>query len=493
MTGGAAGKGAANANAAEAESATGTATAAETGGGGAAGSAAAAAAAAAAAGTRDGAAAAESGGGDTHVAAMRRSRGMTSLTPRASIHQSSPLLLAGVMDPVASPDTQELSGDTFPHEALVLVLQQLPLDARACAACVCPAWRAATAHPLLWQELSFERCAVHINDATLATLCSRAGAALRTLNLSAGSRACFDITSEVMVTSLRGGGCTGLRRLDTLLPHAEFRHHHCLTAQLALLLAAACPLLQHAACTIHCTPPMVAAVLTALPGPLTLWPVCFCSSVGMAQIAECLRTSTSITSFSLSFSDIGDAGAIQLAQSLRANTTLTDLKLSHTGVGNVGAMQLAECLRINATLTNLRLSCNIVGDAGAIQLAECLRINTTLTSLDLGVNEIFDAAVMQLAECLRINTTLTDLILTCNGFGDIGATALAKCLRVNTTLTCLALDFNNIGDAGAKQLADCLRVNATLTNLNLRGSDRIGAAGERALKAACRPQCVIKL
>ena len=414
---------------------------------------------------------------------------MTSLTPRASIHQSSPLLLAGVMDPVASPDTQELSGDTFPHEALVLVLQRLPLDARACAACVCPAWRAATAHPLLWQELSFERCAVHINNATLASLCARAGAELRTLNLDAA--ACTYITCDGMVTALRGGGCTGVQRL-VALPESLLHMYRCLTTEMTYLLAAACPLLQHTACSIYCKLPEVAAVSTALPGPLAVTPTCVGSSApSMAQLVECLRTSTSITNLRLGFGRLGDEGATQLAESLRVNTTLTDLKLIRTGICAVGAMQLAECLRINTTLTNLCLSSNDVGEAGAIQFAECLRMNATLTSLHLCCNEIGDTGAIELAECLCINAALMELRLGSNCIGDTGATALAKCLRINTTLTYLALNSNRIGYAGAMQLAECLHVNATLTKLDLQGCIAIGAAGKRALKAACPPQCLL--
>ena len=68
-------------------------------------------------------------------------------------------------------------GSALPHEALVLMLPLLPLDARARAACVCRAWRAATAHSGLWEALSFERCAARVSNATLASLCARGGRA----------------------------------------------------------------------------------------------------------------------------------------------------------------------------------------------------------------------------------------------------------------------------------------------------------------------------
>jgi len=63
------------------------------------------------------------------------------------------------------------SGYASPHklaEALSLVLPSAPLDARARGACVCRAWRAATAQPALWEELSFEGCVASVYDWPLA-------------------------------------------------------------------------------------------------------------------------------------------------------------------------------------------------------------------------------------------------------------------------------------------------------------------------------------
>ena len=118
------------------------------------------------------------------MCAFRASQNRPRAYRRASVRCSS-LLLAGAMDAVPT-GALELSaalsdgGDTFPHEALQLILPLLPLDARACAACVCRAWHAATSNPLLWENLSFENCIAHADDATLATVCTRAGAALHT-------------------------------------------------------------------------------------------------------------------------------------------------------------------------------------------------------------------------------------------------------------------------------------------------------------------------
>ena len=258
-------------------------------------------------------------------------------------------------------------GADSPHElalALSFVLPSLPPDARARAACVCRAWRTAAAAPALWEELQFEDCAVRINDAALEALCARAGAALRTLSMSLEGGACARVTGDGMLAALRGGGCTGLRRLST---EAFWLW---LTTEQVQQLAAACPTLTHTACAVRCSLLDAAAAAAALPGPLLLNCSNCNSSEGLMQLAECLRV----------------------------NATLTSLNLRLNYIGHDGARQLAESLRVNATLTSHDLSNNRIGDAGARQLAESLRVNATLTNLDLGGNGIADVVLMQLAE-----------------------------------------------------------------------------------------------
>ena len=364
-------------------------------------------------------------------------------------------------------DMQELSdtscwgGHLSPHklaEVLSLLLPVMPLDARARAACVCRAWRAATSHPALWEELDFEHCAVHVTNATpLASLCTRAGDALRTLRLELD--ACTHITSAGTLAALHNGGCTGLRRLNGSAAGGPW-----LTAGMAQQLVAACPLLNHTACAVHCCLSDAAALATVLPGPLKLT----CSGNTWSMPPD----------------------VTQLAECLRVNATFTSLNLYGSRIGAACAAQLAECLRVNTTLTSLDLDRNGIGDAGATQLAECLHVNNTLTSLGLVANGIRAAGTTRLAECLRVNATLASLILDFNVIGDAGTTQLAECLRVNTTLTHLSLNKNGIGAAGATQLAECLRVNATLTSLDILWNN-FGTEGLEALRAACPPQCTL--
>ena len=290
-------------------------------------------------------------------------------------------------------------GRTRPHDVawvLSLLMPLLPLDARARAACVCRAWRVATAAPPLWEELSFERCAAGVSDAALAALCARAGAALRELRLD--SDACTGVTSAGMPAALRDGGCTGVRRLWGP-PRDEYSAERwtkeLLTTEMVQQLAVACPMMEHAACSVRCHLSHAAAVVTALPGPLELTCDSF-SDAGATQLAERLRASTALTSLDLSFNSIGDAAMTNLAECLRFNATLTTLVLAGNRIGDTGATRLAESLRINATLTRLNLSFNEIGAAGATQLAESLRNNITLTSFSLSLNNIGDAGARAL-------------------------------------------------------------------------------------------------
>ena len=270
-------------------------------------------------------------------------------------------------------DTPSGGGDELPHAVLSLLAPLLPLDTRARAACVCRAWRAAMAHPSLREELSFKHCVVRVNDAALATLCARSGAALRTLSLSGG--ACRRVTAAGMVAALRDGGCTGVQRLSTQLSEdGGFRRSWefdiWLDYEMVQQLAAACPMLRYAACALDCNLLNAAAVIEKLPGPLFLSSCCDESDTddAMMQLVSCLSANSTLADLHLCAIYIGDEVAAQLAESLRANSTLTSLSLVENSIGEAGAAQLAEWLRINTTLTSLDLYLNQIGTAGSTRL-----------------------------------------------------------------------------------------------------------------------------
>ena len=402
------------------------------------------------------------------------------LRPRPS------LLLAGAMDAVVL-GARELSAASsdiaLSHEALLLLLPLLPLDCRARAACVCRAWRAATAHPALWEALSFECCTARVTNAALSSLCACAGAALLTLRLDAN--VCADVTPDGMLAALRGGVCTGVQRLHAPYISVDKTMNffgRVLTAGMAQELVAMCPMLQYSEFSVRIKLSDAVAVLGLLPGPLTLR----CArnndiydESDLSRLAAFLHVNAALKSLTLHKYCIGVSGVTQLATCLNVNAVLKSLSLTESGIGSAEAAQLAGFLRENATLTSLNLLNNNIGDEGTVQLAECLRVNTTLSGLCLRLNGIGVAGATQLADCLRVNVTLTRLQLGGNvAIGYVGATQLAGCLHANATLKYLDLSSCRIGDVGAYRLVECLRVNSTLTGLDLwyNGISKFGTA-----------------
>jgi acyl carrier protein len=152
---------------------------------------------------------------------------------------------------------------------LLRVLQLLPADARACAACVCPAWREVAADASVRGFVDFTGARVEVTDALLAALCACAGGALRELRLD--SEECSQLSSHGLIKAMSAAACTGLRRLVLQRLGEPLDLHLPLTLKQAQQLAAALPALEHATCYGVCDSLEEAATVRALlPGPLTL-------------------------------------------------------------------------------------------------------------------------------------------------------------------------------------------------------------------------------
>ncbi|KAF9291741.1 hypothetical protein BGZ68_002460 [Mortierella alpina] len=243
------------------------------------------------------------------------------------------------------------------------------------------------------------------------------------------------------------------------------------------------------------------------------------------DLAEALKTNSTLTTLDLRGSSIGDNEARALAEALKANSTLTTLDLRGNSIGDDGARALAEALRTNSTLAALNMSGNSIGLSGHLAFLELCQTNRTLTALDLRTNEFGDKTAKALAEAFKSHSALTTLDLTkCLGRSPIKASeakaqldtvsfdsvteemiggskdlagdredfiedsdvkVLAEALTVNSTLTTLGLNHNYIGGVGAKALADALKTNSTLVTLHLRGNS-IGGDGAKAVANALR-------
>jgi len=90
-----------------------------------------------------------------------------------------------------------------------------------------------------------------------------------------------------------------------------------------------------------------------------------------------------------------------------------EMHLFGNGIRAAGATQLANALRTNTTLKHLGLNNNKIGDAGATQLADALRTNTTLEHLYLCDNAVTDIGLMMLHDAIATdNCTLETLMPT---------------------------------------------------------------------------------
>ena len=204
-------------------------------------------------------------------------------------------------------------------------------------------------------------------------------------------------------------------------------------------------------------------------------------------LASYLKRSESLSSLTLDFCDIGDAGATALAEVLRTNTTLNCLDLCRNpGIGNPGVMSLCEALKVNTTLSSLNLSGTGISDAGVLSLVEVLKTNTSsLTSLLLSDIEISCQSIKSIAEVLRVNSTLKKLKFKGNKVGVGGAKLIAESLKVNTTLKLLSLSRNGIKAPCGHLFSDALKVNGTLESLTL-AENALGSRGAQLLSEGLR-------
>jgi Ran GTPase-activating protein (RanGAP) involved in mRNA processing and transport len=86
--------------------------------------------------------------------------------------------------------------------------------------------------------------------------------------------------------------------------------------------------------------------------------------------------------------------------------TAAEVIFEEQEIGEAGTTQLADALRTNTSVEKLNLYGNSIADAGATQLADRLRTNTSVRLLDLGGSSIGEAGATQLADALRTYTSV---------------------------------------------------------------------------------------
>uniref|UniRef100_M4BQX4 Uncharacterized protein n=1 Tax=Hyaloperonospora arabidopsidis (strain Emoy2) TaxID=559515 RepID=M4BQX4_HYAAE len=216
------------------------------------------------------------------------------------------------------------------------------------------------------------------------------------------------------------------------------------------------------------------------------------TDTGATQLAEALKTNTSLENLYLSGNDIGPAGARAIAQALLQNTHLRSLHLSGNNIGEEGARFLADGIAGNTVLRALYLGTNGIGAAGMQSLATALTQNTSLEELTLGQNKVGTEGVRYLASAFATgNVALLTLELGKNGVDHEGTLALARSLCGVNRLQNLYMDHNPLGDVGASAFGALLVQNTKLrvldlsythmSLLGLRELSVVGLARSRAL------------
>lgn len=142
--------------------------------------------------------------------------------------------------------------------------------------------------------------------------------------------------------------------------------------------------------------------------------------------------------------------------------TLSELLVPGSGLTDADATQLAQFVRTSTSIAVLRLGFNKITHVGAAALGDALRDNASLTLLNLGGNKSACAGTAAIAEGLKRNSTLRILWLDDNGIADAGAVALGEAMKVNTSLTELRIGGNAIGGAGARSICDGLAVHPAI-------------------------------
>ena len=165
----------------------------------------------------------------------------------------------------------------------------------------------------------------------------------------------------------------------------------------------------------------------------------------------------------------------QILSDLR-NDRIHTLDLAFKGLTTEQAIQIAEALKTNTTLTNLNLGSNQIGDEGARAIADALQTNTRLISLNLEFNQIGAAGARAIADALQTNTTMTHLGLdpdlkirkTSNPLLD---SLLNSLERTHRQITILDLGQNQISQEILAEINGYLALNRELDEaLKVKGA-----------------------
>ena len=192
-------------------------------------------------------------------------------------------------------------------------------------------------------------------------------------------------------------------------------------------------------------------------------------------LTQLLESRNTLTSFTLSNTNISQQGIIFIIDALFKNTKLTELTISKlpNTFDEPSIQAINGLLKFSDTLTSLDISNNDFGHYGTTYILDVLKDNTTITSLNISncKNANNQANLVALRDLLKENTTLTSLDMSNNNLDNSSITHhLSGAIKSNTTLTSLNMSHNRFGYEAALFLAEELQDNNTLISLNIRNN-----------------------
>jgi hypothetical protein len=378
------------------------------------------------------------------------------------------------------------------------IMSLLPVDARACAACVCRGWCHVVSERSLWTRLNlspFSGVRVRVTDAVLAGAAAKARGQLAALDVLSCDDVAFDALLAV-VTANAGA----LRELHIGAPTYDEQNLDMEMESLKRLLQAAPQL---AACeAAYWLDVDVADARRMLRNEPPFQPLCVlaltldCRGVAdeasVLALAADLAAHASLQRVELREAPLNNLVALDAVVDAALARQFGSLQFSFCHLSPASVPALARLLR-GGTLTQLIIFQNeaVLDGPSAALLGDALRANATLTSLSLEVDlwQNTDAAAALLG-ALTGHRSVRELRLHQNhvlaGAATVGAT-LGTLVAANApALTQLDVSHSRFGDAGLRPLIEALAANTHLRALDVTNNDMSVAFARDVLLPAVR-------
>ena len=222
------------------------------------------------------------------------------------------------------------------------------------------------------------------------------------------------------------------------------------------------------------------------------------TDAGVASLCEALtQPSCKVTTLNLDDNQITDAGVFSLCEALKQpSCKVTTLNLDDNQITDAGVFSLCEALkRPSCKVSTLDLVNIKITDAGVASLCEALKQpSCKVTKLDLADSQFTGAGVASLCEALKQpSCKVTGLHLGNNQFTEASVFCLCEALKQpSCKVTTLDLRYNQITDAGVFSLCEALKQpSCEVTTLDL-GYNQITEASVFSLcEALKQPSCKV--